>query len=91
METVRRRRSIRSRESGEPAGWSENTKREAPPPFSLSPSPCFITKILIHVLVLKAKEKQKKTSNMKVTLLALGYRTCLAISRQPRKSSRGIQ
>lgn len=31
-----------------------------PPPFSLSPSPRFITKILIHVLVLKAKEKQKK-------------------------------
>lgn len=78
--------------SAGPAGWRENTKHKPPPLcfplflsllsiFSLTFSlPLFFKHLdlfLVLQLVFKEKrEKGKKTSNMKVTLLALGYMPC---------------
>lgn len=71
--------------SREPAGWSENTKQGPFPSFFLcSPSFlcqcvafCLFAKAFSLVLVFFKKKKHKKTpSNMKVTLLALGYMPC---------------
>lgn len=60
METVRPQRSIQSREwRACRMEWEYQTRSSPPPILSLS-SPPFITKILIHVLVLKAKNKNIK-------------------------------